>query len=82
MPATNQCRGSGFSPLALSLLGGGIPRWSHPDPGLACALNCPLHQPRRLGLFNELAEVGEPSGLVLRNRHRKEVGPVVVLQHP
>jgi hypothetical protein len=57
-------------------------RRCHPDPALACALNCPLHEPRRLGLFNELAEIGEPSGLALRNRHCKEVGPVAVLNYP
>src|SRR5665213_364579 len=56
-------------------------RRRHPDPALAGALNCPLHEPRRLGLFNKLADVGEPSRLVLRNRHRYEVRPVAVLQH-
>ena len=86
MPATNKYRGSwedlGFSPLAHSLLRGRISGRVHPDPGLACALNSPLHQTRCLGLFNELADIGESSSLVLRYRHRKAVGPVEVLQHP
>ena len=33
-----------FAQQPHSLLGSGIPRRGHPDPGLACALNCPLHQ--------------------------------------
>jgi len=74
MLATNQYRGSwedpGFSPIAHSLLGGGIPRRGHPNPALACALNCPLHEPGRLGLLDELADIGEPSGLALCNHHR------------
>src|SRR5262249_47494177 len=49
----------------------------HLESGQAGTLDRRLHQPRRLGLFDEFADVGEPRGLTLRNHHADEVGSVV-----
>ena len=54
----------------LSLLDLWISRGCHLDPAQTGALDCPLHQPRRLGLLDEVADVRKPSGPALRDRHR------------
>ena len=56
--------------------------WRHAVSRQGGALDRLLHQARGLGLFDELADVGESLGSTLRHHHADEVGPVVVLQHP
>src|SRR5262249_3780912 len=60
----------------------GISRGCHVDPAQPTTLDSSLHQARCLGLFDELADIGEPSGLAFWNRHRHAVGPIAVLQYP
>ncbi len=65
--------------LTRSFFGIGTSRRRHLDTTQTGLLDGPLHHPGRLGLFDELADVGEPCGLALRNHHRWEVSPVAVL---
>src|SRR5947209_1512143 len=65
------------------LLRAWISRGRHLDHrAQAGALDCLLHQPRGLGLFDELADIGETSGVPLRDQRRYADDPEAVLQHP
>src|SRR5437660_11762658 len=47
----------------------GVPR----GPAQATTLDSSLHQAGCLSLFDELADICEPTGLTFRNRHRQAV---------
>src|SRR5436190_8899869 len=73
--------GRDFLVLTRSLLRPGIAWGSHLDSAQAATLDSPLHQPRGLGLFDEVADVGDTSGVTLRDNHCHEDDPEAVLQH-
>src|SRR5438552_6543127 len=56
-------------------------RGCHLDSAQASSVDGPLHQPRCLGLFDEFADVGETSGLPLRDQRRYADDPEAVLQY-
>src|SRR5437870_13643053 len=73
--------GRDFLVLTRSLLRLGIAWGSHLDSAQAATLDSPLDQPRGLGLFDEVADVGDTSGVTLRDNHCHEDDPEAVLQH-
>ena len=54
----------------------------HLVSGQAGTVDRVLHQSRGHGLFDKFADVGEVRGVTLRDRDAKEVGTVVLVQHP
>jgi glutamate/aspartate transport system substrate-binding protein len=55
-------------------------RRCHPDTAQAAGLDGALDQARRLGLLDELADIGQPSSLALRNPDPDQIDPIGVGQ--
>src|SRR5258707_15870399 len=66
--------------MQISLPGRESLRRCHAHAPPARMHDCALHQTRGFGIFDEIADVGEPFGLSLRDDHRCEVGSKAVLQ--